>query len=564
MLMSLWCIRFQLIAYLYKVLHLFSMRLQSNKKTMIKNGQLMDDLMKNGSPGNSETLIFIYNIYRLLLIFILYLLLYANNLSLSLTALYLDYFSSVLICYLLISLCLTMYSISFRKNITNTWFILSGLTDITCINLLILASGNYSFGVLLIFFVAAQSILIPGRLSMGFAALATLVLLVITWLKMIYIAPDIDNFYNVAMLGSGLFATALTSLVLANRVRTSNRLALERQSELVESQSINAFIIERFFSGVILIDDQKHIRLINKAALTMLGTKSALTQLPEKIDDKINQWKQQKSFYQTSKRAIIEQPDVLLYLIPVKAHVKTPVLIIMEDMAHYIKQVQELKLVSLGRFTSSMAHELRNPLGAISHASQLMSESKNLSQIEEKLLTIIDKNCAKMNVFIKNILQLSRKEKVKAKQLKLIDEIKSFKDEYNQLNKLKNLAIDVILDDDEIEVFFDKNQFHQILTNLADNSKAHGGVDNLVITIEVINKEEGIYLLFKDNGKGISKRHLANIFDPFYTSSKEGTGLGLFIAKELCEINKTKLSYLMDEQGACFMLKFNAEDEVLL
>ena len=243
------------------------------------------------------------------------------------------------------------------------------------------------------------------------------------------------------------------------------------------------------------------------------------------------------------------------------------VTIFIEDTGEIQQQAQQLKLASLGRLSAGIAHEIRNPLGAISHASQLLSESPNLDQGDQRLTDIIYDHCLRMNDVIENVLEMSRRAPATPVKLKLREQLCEFNDAYTNANQNAEIEIDVEPPDTEIRM--DPSQFHQVLTNLVQNglrySEEHsqcayvrlqGGVDTI---------SERPYLNIIDRGPGVDEAKVANLFEPFFTTEASGTGLGLYISRELCESNQARLSYSRhDDGGGCFRIIFAHPDRITL
>jgi len=241
------------------------------------------------------------------------------------------------------------------------------------------------------------------------------------------------------------------------------------------------------------------------------------------------------------------------------------------------QQAQQLKLASLGRLTASIAHEIRNPLGAISHASQLLGESDSLPTSDHRLLDIINNHSKRVNQIIENILQLSRRRAAKPAQINLqqwipafINDYKSSKSNGNQLNilmKEKNIGDshnDFDYDDTNnnarLDAKFDTSQLQQVLTNLCDNGIRYGtiqaGRPDLRIEIGIDTSQQQPYIRVIDYGLGISDENNKHLFEPFFTTENTGSGLGLYICKELCEANQAIISYKRTNTGeSCFHLQ---------
>ena len=236
-------------------------------------------------------------------------------------------------------------------------------------------------------------------------------------------------------------------------------------------------------------------------------------------------------------------------------------LLFIEDVSQLAQQAQQLKLASLGQFTASIAHEIRNPLGAISHAAQLLAESETLDSTDRRLITIVTQQSARMNSIIENILQLSRRDNPKPESFDLHQWTQTFCSDYNSMSpEPAKLMIEAI--GSRFTVNVDDDQLHQILTIIVDNGLRHSldatGERKLLLQLADEADQPGPVLNIIDDGPGVSEEHRDRIFEPFFTTESNGTGLGLYICKELCDANQIQLTWLSTDDGkSCFRLSFS-------
>jgi two-component system sensor histidine kinase PilS (NtrC family) len=234
-------------------------------------------------------------------------------------------------------------------------------------------------------------------------------------------------------------------------------------------------------------------------------------------------------------------------------------LIFLEDASTATQQAQQLKLASLGRLTASIAHEIRNPLGAISHAADLLAEAPELSTADQRLTTIIKNHTGRINAIIEDVLNLGRRDKSHSELFELTPWLREFSEEFLRGEGEVSDAIAWHCDEPQLQCYFDPNHLRQILTNLCQNGLRHAsGTDNP--RVELISgslNEEWGYLDIIDHGPGIAEEQRGNIFEPFYTTESSGTGLGLYIARELAICNQAQLRYLPGKDtGSRFRLHF--------
>ncbi len=453
-----------------------------------------------------------------------------------------------------------------------TQIFISGTVDVLAIASLLSILGvlQTGFGILLNVTIAALSILAPGRIAIYFAALASCLLLGGSTVQYLFEGQkDLTIFFYSGIYGTGFFATAITAWYLAKWVKVSEMLAEHHSQELAGLQRINEYIVERLHSGVIYVNMEGQIKLINTAARDFFNIPPDielhnLKQLSAELKKKFLSFLKKSARKERTVQTLLNNPFLKVNFFQTTLGNFPAVLIILDDMIGIAQQAQQLKLASLGRFSASIAHELRNPLGAISHAVQLMGDEEDLSKEDLRLKQMIINNCNRMNRVIKNVLQLSRREQAKPEAIDLASFLKQFKHDYCQTN---NCQLDINLPaSDKTRIIFDKSQLEQILVILCDNAMQHGQDDSgkAHISIDVQSSAREIVMAICDKGKGIPEKIRDDIFEPFYTTVRSGTGMGLFIARDLCEINQARLGLLNAEQGSCFAIIVTTSNEQLI
>ena len=447
-----------------------------------------------------------------------------------------------------------------------------GTIDILAIVLVINFIGHLELGLGIILFatIALLSIAIPGRIAIYFASLASVLLLLINAFHYVYgFENDLIPFFTTGIYGAGFFATALTTCFLASRVRASEMMAEQWANEAISILRVGEYFVEQFKSGVVYVEPNGNVRLINNAVRHYFNIKNnnapcsiehLLPDVYPKYVEFVSKLKKKREYAQT----FLPDLNLRVEFFSVVFAARIYVLIVIQDMAEIEQQAQQFKLASLGRFSASIAHELRNPLGIISHAVQLMGEKHPLDDESVRLKEMIVKNCNRMNQVIRNVLQLTRQQYAKPESIELASTLKAFKSDFTLINKCE-MKIVVSLNKKRT-IIFDKSQLHQILVILCDNAMQHGADQNgnVYITISIENTNKGIVLNVSDTGVGIPYAKREIIFEPFFTTLITGNGMGLFIAKDLCEMNGARLALADTKQGVCFTISFNHHNEILL
>lgn len=432
--------------------------------------------------------------------------------------------------------------------------------DILALSVLAHASGGVSSTVapLIVVTVAAGAILLPGRLALLVAAAATLTMLY----EQFYFAlsrglPLTTGSTQVGLLGVAFFGIAFAANQLTRRLQASEALARARSQEIAELEHLNAHIIQRMRTGILVVDEAGVIRLANSAAQQMLASAPwqgpvTLEALSPELARRVDDWREDSSKRHPPFRNHPEGAEVDASMTAIRIADRRATLVFLEDMTTFAQHLQQMKLASLGRLTASIAHEIRNPLSAINHAAQLLGESPQLAAGDQRLAEIVQQQALRLDRIVESVLQLSRRQTPRSDLLELVSWLRQFRSDYlathGQSDEIEVRALDAW-----VRARFDPNHLQQILQNLCDNGLRYGraatGAGHVTLEVGVGQANELPVLRVFDNGPGIAADKLQNLFEPFFTTEARGTGLGLYIARELCEANRARLTYVPAREG---------------
>lgn len=447
------------------------------------------------------------------------------------------------------------------------------LVDIIAITLLMYASGGPAsgLGMLLIISVATGSILLPGRMAFLFAAMATIAIMgEQIYSSIIIVAERPAGYTQAGLLGLALFATAGIAYLLVLRIKETEALALRRGIDIDNLAKLNAMIVQRLQAGIIVTDHQHHIRLINDTARNLLNRPAAkpnqsLQSFSPGLYKKLQAWRNVPENEPSLLEVEATGTKLLTHFTLLGTSKGLGSLIFLEDTATMSKRAQQIKLASLGRLTASIAHEIRNPLGAIGHATQLLDESEALDDSDRRLITIIGNHTRRVNTVVENVLQLSRPGTSLPQQINLHAWLKGFVDEFGHSGNCQPGQIRFSVEPDDLDVHCDPSLLHQAVWNLCQNAARHGTGESTALLIRLVGtrltSSERPCLDIIDNGAGIEPELADKIFEPFFTTKSSGTGLGLYIAREICESNQSQLDYFpTTEGGSCFRITFTGKE----
>lgn len=403
------------------------------------------------------------------------------------------------------------------------------------------------------------ALILPLRLSSFFAALATLGMLGHTFLDL---RSNDGELLESGLFGLAYFASTTLCHVLGRQLRATEALAEQRSIDLANLSQVNELIIRRMKTGVLLVDDANRIHQLNESAWMLLGNPSAeqrdLGKLAPELSRRLYHWMTSGKLDETATQLADGVPEVVPRFTRLAPNDDSNVLIFLDDTSLLSRRAEELTLSSLGRLSASIAHEIRNPLAAIRYSAQLLAESKDMNGADGRMVEIINNHCVRLNEIIENILQLSRRERSRPETLDLGRWANGFVEEYRQGNDLGEDSLRVINSSTPVAAVADPQQLQQVVWNLVQNALRYGRMPGEPARVMVVTRlgEHGVPILeVIDRGPGIAPKVAAQIFEPFYTTHEYGTGLGLYLARQMSEANQAALEYVrVAGGGSCFRL----------
>jgi two-component system sensor histidine kinase PilS (NtrC family) len=439
-------------------------------------------------------------------------------------------------------------------------------SDIAVLSVLSYASGGIqsSIGLLLLISLAAAGMISRGKITLFFAALASIAALLEHSYAVLYADAVVAQYVQVGLLCVSYFAVAWLAHTLAKYAVDSQELAQRRGHDLASLSEANRLVMRDMQDGVLVVDEQGVIMQMNPGAARLLRH-SALSgsSLAENFPLLFGQYALWKRTGTVSRDTL--QLDVgvqaRLRFVAVERDAVHGAVIFLEDMQRVRAEAQQIKLAALGRLTASIAHEIRNPLSAISYATELMQEEQGDAK-QQRLLQIVLDNTQRINRIVQDVMQLNRRDRAQPERFELGSMLGTFIEEFNLAERLEPgvMMLTVVRD---VEVLFDRGHLRQVLWNLCRNALCYSRKQPGSLMLVISAVDDRVILDVQDDGPGVSAEHRGSLFEPFFTTSTEGTGLGLYIAKELCEANDAQLEYhnqdgqiVKEHAGGCFRITF--------
>lgn len=438
-------------------------------------------------------------------------------------------------------------------------------TDILFICIMIFTSGGIKsgLGVLLMVSLAGAGLISRGNLALFFASIASIGLLLQETYSVLNIANHQAQYMQIGILCMGYFAVSWMAHRLATYAIANEQLAAQRGIDLEKMSKINQLVIQDLQDGVLVVDSNGEIIQRNLFAEHLFGLSSPSTTaaFPKLIDHipalatRLAAWYSNKKTEFDLLRLPPNNVLVRTRFVPIKENNPAGAVIFLEDMSHIQAQVQQLKLAALGRLTANIAHEIRNPLSAISHAAELLEEEQNANSARPRLINIIRDNTQRLNKIVQDVLQLNRRDITKSENISIENFLHSFIADFCLTEKIDRDTFVLEINGKSI-IVFDRGHLNQILWNLCRNAWRYCRRKKGSIQLRLANwtNEKSIMLDIIDDGSGVSPNQLKQLFEPFYTTASSGTGLGLYIARELCEANHASLDCIESSAGGHFRI----------
>ena len=437
--------------------------------------------------------------------------------------------------------------------------LVNATVDALAIGFIVYASGGASsgLGILLVLPVFALTVLAGPRDALLIAAVAALAILVQQLFIGMTSLTAAADYITAGVFGAVLFLVALATWPVASRLRESEALVRRQEVDLANLAQLSQYIVQHLRESLIVLDEHDRIRLINESAAEILGDEQSypdalVGEASPRLLYLLESWRQR-----AGTRGTAPTPDptfvaadgarlIRAHFAPLGASNPGPVLVFLEDTSLIDERVQQSKLAALGRLSASIAHEIRNPVGAMSHAGQLLGESSHLTGDDRRLTEIIRGNAGRVSAIIDNVQRLARREAARFERLPLAPWTQEFHQEFCQTMQWPAARLVVSATNPDVEVRVDPDQLRQIVWNLCENALKHAIGDspdqNLEIRYGRMSGSDRPFLEVADRGPGVALEQAERIFEPFYSGGR-GTGLGLFLARELAQTNGATLLY---------------------
>jgi len=435
--------------------------------------------------------------------------------------------------------------------------------DIFFLSLVIIAGGNAVAPIPILLFpqLAASGWLLRTQTAFFHAALASVVLLGLDVWRAIEGSIGGAQLVQTGIVGFGYFATVGIAVALGRYTKASEDLAAQRGIDVANLEQVNRLIIQDMQDGVLVVDLNGVVRGHNAQVTRLLGGFGRmrggmrLAEFSSTLHDYWRRWQDDFTIALPAFKVEVTQRLLRVRLVRIGSGLNGGTLIYLEDLGRAQTEAQQMKLAAMGRLTASIAHEVRNPLSAINQAAQLLEEDGTVAPEGQRLLAMIRNNSKRIDRIVGEVLQLNRRDRQQPETIALAEFLRALVDEIVQAENIPPGSVQMTIPE-ELVVIFDRGHFNQILWNLVRNAWQHCQKKEASVRIAGRAGYMGDAVIFElaDDGPGIPAELRGQIFEPFFTTRPGGTGLGLYIARELADANGATLELLPKSPGAHFRM----------
>lgn len=471
--------------------------------------------------------------------------------------------SSASLPYLLVSTLLLLYARRGKAALYGQ-VVVGVCADIMATILMVHAVAHLQIGIAMALIVTfgAAAILLPLRTTLLLSITAGVLLLLEYTLSRTASGDESRSLIEVLICAFGYIAMAKLGNIIGGQMRQTHALAQQRGAEIESLAQINDLIIRRMRTGVLVVDVAGIVHLHNEAAWHLLaqpvGDRLVLGEMAPELAQRLFQWRTD-NFRNDGKPLRLGEgvPDVIPRF--ARLHASDELFVIfLDDTSLVARRAEEMTLSNVGRLSASIAHEIRNPLAAISYSAQLLEESPDLPETDRRLVEIVLNHCHRINGIIENVLNLSRRERSRPESIDAGQWVARFVDEYKANHYLEGTELKAAVQGRVLNAIVDPQQLDQVVSCLVQNAIQHGHKPNeparITVSARRLSDNGATVIEVLDRGPGIPPKVAETIFEPFMTTHETGNGLGLYIARQLCEANQARLDFEPMAGGSCFRI----------
>ncbi|HVZ45557.1 MAG TPA: ATP-binding protein [Ramlibacter sp.] len=436
------------------------------------------------------------------------------------------------------------------------WVSTIGIDLLAFSTLQFLQAGGISYLPLFALPVLTAGVLGSSLLAMGAAAAVTLLLLGDAWLWSLHVPEEMaSRFLQAGLTGIGYFAVALLANQLSVRLAREEHEARRSRMAARTQAQVNELVVEHLGDGVLVVGGEGQVHIANPAARRLLGCEGEALEMPFALGSR-DAWRPLMELArrtladhesQRSEIALVAAPgerhlvNVRTRMTPPQGQSQDLCVMFLEDLREVEARLRTEKLAAMGRMSAAVAHEIRNPLAAISQANALLEEELT-DESHRQLSQLVRQNARRLSHIVEEILDITRVEQQLAAPLVLDDAVGATVDDWvRQMQAAERLHLD--LASRVARVAFQPEHLRRVLVNLLDNALRYAGGEPDSIRVATEDGAEAAWLRVWSDGLPLEQGVQRHLFEPFFSSESRSSGLGLYICRELCERHGASIGY---------------------
>lgn len=432
--------------------------------------------------------------------------------------------------------------------------------------------STLNFAALLVLPVLMAGVLMPRRWALFSAASASLALLAVSWPSSFSAADGAAFMAQTGLVGVGLFAISLVAGELALRLRREEQSA-RRSLEFARSQErLNRLVIEEMADGVLVVDERLRVRAANPAARRLLVSQGEAPAAPfslrarqawAPLAEVVEEALVRRDWPDAGRDVRLDFGEGAARTLRTRARFTPPAeaapsgsqgsfcVLLLEDVRTAQARLRQERLAAMGRVSTGIAHEIRNPLAAISQANALLGES-GLEEAQARLSRMVADNVRRLQRVVDDVLEAAVPSGSHAGAVDAREEVRSAVTDWLAATGHgpgdPRLRLD--LPEAPLTVQFDGDHLRRVLVNLLDNASRHATSEPGSMALRLsVRDERTVVLSLANDGPPMPADVERHLFEPFFSTRSRGSGLGLYICRELCDRYGATIEFRLRPSG---------------
>jgi two-component system sensor histidine kinase PilS (NtrC family) len=424
-------------------------------------------------------------------------------------------------------------------------------------------AGTFNYAALLVLPALVGGVLTPRPIALATTAAATLMLLAVALRSGLQAGDFTSALAPAGLTGIGLFVITLLAGELSGRLAGEERAARDSLELARQQVQLNRLVIDEMAEGVMVVDRSGRVRVANPAARRLLAAAGFGPPAPFHLQDEpawgalqaqVTAAFDAGTWPRAAQDVVVPLSSTSARTLRVRARFTRPrsdgaapgtaspaealCVLFLDDLRNVQARTRQEKLVAMGRVSAGIAHEIRNPLAAIAQANALLQEEA--AGAEQQMLTaMVADNVERLKRIVDDVMEVAPAGDGQPSAIDLGAEVGRIVADWARTNDLalgSGSRLQVELPGESLPVVFDADHLRRVLVNLLDNARRYASQAPGAITLVArATSADSARLSVASDGEPIPPDVEPQLFEPFFSTRSRGTGLGLYICRELCE-----------------------------